>query len=92
MNEKLAVYPGVTPVKLHKGATDASNFIYALVYNQDKLNGLTRQRVIEALNAEGIPMGTGYPNDPLYGQPMISEVFKSDIYKKFYTADELSFE
>ena len=92
LNEKLAAYPGVTPVKLHKGATAASYYIYAMVYNQDKLDGLPRERFIEALKAEGVPMGTGYPNDPLYGQPMLHEVFKSDIYKKLYTAEELDFE
>lgn len=92
LNEKLAKYPGITPVKLHKGATSASYYIYAMTYNQDKMNGIPRDRFIKALNAEGIPIGIGYPNDPLYGQPMMNEVFKSDIYKKFYTADELNFE
>ena len=92
LNKKLAAYPGITPVKLHKGATSASYYIYAMVYDQDKLDGLPRQRFIDALKAEGVPVGTGYPNDPLYGQPMMNEVFKSEIYQKFYTADELDFE
>lgn len=92
LNEKLAAYPGITPVKLHKGATSASYYMYSMIYNQDKLDGLPRQRFIEALNAEGVPVGPGYPNDPLYGQPMMREVFKSEIYQKFYTADELDFE
>lgn len=92
LNEKLKAYPGVTPVKLHKGATAASYYIYSMVYNQDKMDGLPRERFVEAMKAEGIPVGTGYPNDPLYGQPMMKEVFNSEIYKKFYTADELDFE
>lgn len=92
LNKKLAAYPGITPVKMHKGATSASYYIYAMVYDQDKLDGLPRQRFIDALKAEGVPVGTGYPNDPLYGQPMMNEVFKSEIYQKFYTADELDFE
>lgn len=92
LNEKLEAYPGITPVKLHKGATSASYYIYAMIYNQDKLEGLSRERFIEALKAEGIPIGPGYPNDPLYAQPMMQKVFESDIYKKFYTADELDFE
>ena len=92
LNEKLAAYPGVSPVKLHKGATAASYYIYAMVYNEDKMDGLPRKRFIEALNAEGVPVATGYPNDPLYGQPMLKEVFASDIYKKCYSASELDFE
>ena len=81
-------------MKLHKGEapTEASYYIYSMVYNQDKMEGVPRERFMEALKAEGIPIGSGYPNDPLYGQPMINEVFKSDIYRKFYTAEELDFE
>lgn len=92
LNEKLSKYPGITPVKLHKGVTEASYYIYAMVYNRDKMGGVPRERFIEALNAEGIPFGTGYPNDPLYGQPMMREVLNSDIYKKFYSSKELDFE
>ncbi len=92
LNEKLAAYPGIAPVKLHKGATAASYYIYAMVYNRDYFGGLPRERFIEALKAEGVPVGTGYPNDPLYAQPMLREVFRSDIYRKCYTADELDFE
>ncbi len=92
LNEKLKAYPGVSPVQLHKGATAASYYIYGMVYNQDKMDGLPRKRFIEAMNAEGIPVGTGYPNDPLYTQPMLREVFNSEIYKKCYTSKELDFE
>ncbi len=92
LNEKLAAYPGIAPVKLHKGATAACYYIYAMVYNRDYFGGLPRERFIEALKAEGVPVGTGYPNDPLYAQPMLREVFGSDIYRKCYTADELDFE
>ncbi len=92
LNEKLSAYPGVTPVKLHKGATQASYYIYSMVYNQEGLDGLPRARFLEAMNAEGLPAYSGYPNDPIYTQPFINDVFQSDIYKKFYTADELDFE
>jgi dTDP-4-amino-4,6-dideoxygalactose transaminase len=97
LSEKLSKYPGVTPVRLYKGAgthaTQASYYIYSLVYNQDGLDGLPRSKFIAALSAEGVPgVGPGYPNDPMYTQPFLHEVFKSDIYKKFYTADELDFE
>jgi hypothetical protein len=54
---------------------------------------MPRGRFIEAVSAEGIGgVGPGYPKDPIYAQPFLHEVFKSDIYKKFYSADELDFE
>jgi dTDP-4-amino-4,6-dideoxygalactose transaminase len=92
LNEKLSAFPGVTPVKLHKGATQASYYLYGMIYNSEGLGGLSRGRFIDAMNAEGVPVGTGYPNDPIYTQPFLHEVFKSDIYKKFYSADDLDFE
>ena len=92
LSEKLSVYPGVTPVKLHKGATKASYYMYSMIYNANALDGLPRSRFLEALSAEGVAgVGPGYPNDPIYTQPFLDEVFKSDIYKKFYTADQLDF-
>ena len=92
LSGKLSAYPGITPVKFHKGGTQASFYIYSMIYNQDSLGGLSRERFMEAMNAEGVPVGSGYPNDPIYTQPFLHEVFKSDIYQKFYKADELDFE
>ena len=92
LNEKLSVFPGLKPVKLHNGATEASYYIYSMVYNPEGLGGLSRDRFIEAMNAEGVPVSFGYPKDPIYAQPMLREVFKSDIYKKFYSEDVLDFE
>jgi len=93
LTEKLSVYPGITPVKYHKGATQASYYIYAMVYNEDALDGLPRSRFLEALSAEAAPgVCPGYQNDPIYAQEFLDDAFKTDIYKKFYTADELDFE
>jgi len=96
LSEKLSAYPGVTPVKLYKGekgTTQASYYMYAMVYNAEALGGLPRERFLRALTAEGVPgVGPGYPNDPLYTQPLILDAFKSEVYQKSYTADELDFE
>jgi dTDP-4-amino-4,6-dideoxygalactose transaminase len=92
LSEKLSAYPGVTPVKFHKGGTQASYYIYSMIYNTDRLDGLSRKQFIKAMEAEGVYVGSGYPNDPIYTQPFLHEVFKSDIYKKFYSEDELNFE
>ena len=92
LTKKLSAYPGITPVKFHKGGTQASYYIYAMVYNPEALGGLPRGRFLEAMSAEGIPFGSGYPNDPIYTQPFLHEVFKTDIYKKFYSSKDLDFE
>ena len=92
LTKKLSGYPGVTPVKFHKGGTQASYYVYAMVYNPEALDGLSRKRFLEAISAEGVPFGGGYPDDAIYTQPFLHEVFKTDIYKKFYSADDLDFD
>jgi len=92
LTQKLSAYPGITPVRFHKGGTQASYYIYAMVYNTEALDGLPRGRFLDAINAEGVPWSTGYPNDPIYTQPFLDEVFKTDVYKKFYPADDLDFD
>jgi len=93
LSEKLSVYPGVTPLKFHKDATQASYYMYSMIYNAEALDGLPRSIFLAAMAYEGIPgASSGYRNDPIYTQPFLDEVFKSDFYKKFYTADELNFD
>jgi len=45
--------------------------IYGMRYNEEKM-GIPRQIFADALNAEGIPCGTGYPH-PLYENPLFKE-------------------
>jgi dTDP-4-amino-4,6-dideoxygalactose transaminase len=45
--------------------------VFALTYDEHRV-GLPRARFLEALNAEGIPAGGGYPR-PLYHNPLFQE-------------------
>lgn len=68
LDEQLSTIPGITPQKRAKDATRNAYHLYCFRYNQNTW-GISRQKFIEALNAEGIPAVAGYVV-PLYKQPL----------------------
>lgn len=70
LTKHLKKYPGLTPPVTLKGATHAY-FIYPIKYDAKKF-GLSRDLLIKALQAEGIPFGMGYVK-PLYLAPIYQQ-------------------
>ena len=52
--------PGITPAKLYKGVTSSAYHLYMFRYDKSQFAGMSREKFIEALGAEGIPCSTGY--------------------------------
>lgn len=52
--------PGVTPAKLYEGTTNSAYHLYMFRYDSSQFAGLSREKFIKALAAEGIPCSTGY--------------------------------
>ncbi len=92
LTPKLAAIPGITPVKPYPGVTRLSYYMYPFIYNEAEFNGLSRAGFVKALSAEGVPASPGYPKYPIYTQEFIHEMFKTEVYKKFYTSEELDWE
>ncbi|MDA2938210.1 DegT/DnrJ/EryC1/StrS family aminotransferase [Acidobacteria bacterium AH-259-A15] len=64
---------GINPVP-GDGKTDLNGYyLYLLQYDRDHFGGLSRNRFVEALNAEGIPCHIGYPW-PLTKNPMFQQI------------------
>ncbi len=63
---------GIEPLKLHDGATRSAWHLYVLRYFADGFDGVPREKLIEAMCAEGIDCGAGYV--PLYRE----ELFEID--------------
>lgn len=64
---------GVTPVP-GDGRTEVNGYyLYLLRYDKNRFSGLSRDRFVEALNAEGIPSHIGYPW-PLTKNPMFADI------------------
>ena len=52
--------PGITPAKLYEGTTVSAYHLYMFRYDKSHFAGMSRERFIEALGAEGVPCSTGY--------------------------------
>jgi len=66
--------------------------MYPFIYDETQFKGLPRAAFLKALSAEGVPAGTGYPNNPIYTQEFINQMFQTAVYKKFYSSAELNFD
>ncbi|HOS93806.1 MAG TPA: DegT/DnrJ/EryC1/StrS family aminotransferase [Armatimonadota bacterium] len=70
LNRRLAAIPGIALIDWDDPrVTRRSYHIYAFRFLRDQWGGVTRDRFLEALNAEGIPSSAGYPI-PLYKNPL----------------------
>lgn len=92
LTPKLAAIPGITPVKPYPGVTRLSYYMYPFIYDETEFNGLSRAAFVKALAAEGVPASPGYPKYPIYTQEFIHEMFQTEVYRKFYSSQELDWE
>jgi dTDP-4-amino-4,6-dideoxygalactose transaminase len=70
LTEHLGQLPGITPPVVQPGVRHGY-YVYAIRYDAAKI-GVSRDRFVEAINAEGIPMGQGYV-EPIYLEPVYQQ-------------------
>ncbi len=92
LTPRLAAIPGITPVKTYPGVTRVSCYMYPFIYNEAEFGGLSRAAFVKALSAEGVPASPGYPKYPIYTQEFIHQMLQSELYRKFYSSEELDWE
>ncbi|MDP6438927.1 MAG: DegT/DnrJ/EryC1/StrS family aminotransferase [Candidatus Brocadiia bacterium] len=69
LDEALRDVPGLAPMRSDSRVTRRSYHMYNFLFAPDAWDGVTRDRFIETLVAEGIPAGHEYPH-PLYRNPL----------------------
>ena len=60
LTERLREVPGVYPLELDERVTRCSYLGYSMRYEAEELEGVHRDTFLRALEAEGVPVGTGY--------------------------------
>ncbi len=70
LNEHLSKIPGITGPVVRSGVKHGY-YLYGLCYDETAI-GIPRDRFVEALNREGIPMLKGY-TEPLYYAPLYQQ-------------------
>jgi dTDP-4-amino-4,6-dideoxygalactose transaminase len=76
LDRLLREIPGITPQKLDERCTRNGQYAYIFHVNKKEFAGLSTERFIEAMNAEGIPNQASYP--PLHQL----HVFRNGEYRK----------
>jgi len=76
LDRLLREIPGITPQKLDERCTRNGQYAYIFHVNKKHFAGLSTERFIEAMNAEGIPNQASYP--PLHQLHM----FRNGSYRK----------
>lgn len=76
LDRELSRIPGITPQKLDARCTRNGQYAYIFHFNNKEFAGISTERFIEALNAEGIPNQASYP--PLHELHM----FRNGEYRK----------
>ena len=64
---------GLTPTKVDERVTTHAYHLFIMRFDSDRFGGITRDRFLEAMNAEGIPCSAGYK--PLYGEDAFANSF-----------------
>src|SRR5207237_5450590 len=76
LDRELSKIPGITPQKLDSRCTRNGQYAYIFHVNSKEFAGISTDRFIEAINAEGIPNQASYP--PLHELHM----FRTNEYRK----------
>ncbi|HZR31487.1 MAG TPA: DegT/DnrJ/EryC1/StrS family aminotransferase [Terriglobales bacterium] len=76
LDRELSKIPGITPQKLDERCTRNGQYAYIFHMNSKEFSGISTERFIEAMNAEGVPNQASYP--PLHELHM----FRNNEYRK----------
>jgi len=70
---------GIEPLPEDKRITQRGYYYAVFKFNKEEFSGITRDRFLEIINAEGIPFGKAY-GLPLYKNPAFTKEYLSEIY------------
>lgn len=79
--------PGIAPAKMYDGCTRNAYHLFMSRYDAHEFAGLPRERFLEALKAEGVPVSAGY--SPLNHEPFLDRAFDGRAYRAVYSPSEI---
>ncbi len=80
--------PGILPAKMYAGCTRNAYHLYMLRYQPEKFAGLSRDKFLESLRAEGIGAFGGY--SPMSSETFLSEVLNSPGFARIYPKEVIA--
>ncbi|HYO84339.1 MAG TPA: DegT/DnrJ/EryC1/StrS family aminotransferase [Bryobacteraceae bacterium] len=88
LNKELAQIAGIVPAKQYGGTTRNAYHLYMFRYEAARFNGLSRNKFLKAMQAEGIPVSGGY--SPLNKEPFLRNTLTSKGFKRIYSEAEIT--
>jgi len=93
LTAKLQQIPGIVPRKDYAGVTRTAFYYYGFRYQQESFDGLSRDKFIAALRAEGIDANAGLgviSGKPLNREGCLDDAFRSKAYQRLYAPEKLA--
>jgi dTDP-4-amino-4,6-dideoxygalactose transaminase len=87
LTSRIKDIPGILPHRLYKEVTRAAYHLYPFRYKKEYFNGLSRDKFLAALRAEGIPCSSGY--GPQYKDGLIEDALNSKNFKRSFSKARL---
>jgi dTDP-4-amino-4,6-dideoxygalactose transaminase len=72
--EGLKAIDGIEPFDRDPRVTRWSIYYWNFKFNQAKFDGITRDKFLQAINAEGVPVGVGAHGAPVYKNPLFQSI------------------
>jgi dTDP-4-amino-4,6-dideoxygalactose transaminase len=93
LTQRLEHIPGILPRKDYPEVTRKAFYYYGFRYKKERLDGLSRERFIAALAAEGIPASAGLgvvSSKPMNKEGCLEDAFRSKAYQRIYSREKLA--
>jgi dTDP-4-amino-4,6-dideoxygalactose transaminase len=88
LTKNLKEIDGFSPAAMYEGTTRNAYHLYMFRYDPERFEGLSRDKFIKALDAEGIPSSSGY--GPLNKEPFIKDLPGLRSFKKCFDNADLN--
>jgi len=90
LSSLLSEVPGIYPMKLYEKANKGAYHLYPFRYVEAEFGGLSRDRFLKALRAEGVPCSSGYA--VLTDKPYLKDALDSPLYQQVYPKEQVDFD
>ena len=87
LDSKLKEIPGIVPYRLAEGAERAVYHLYPFRFIKEKFGDVPKEKFIRALQAEGVPCGSGY--GPQNRDGLMEEALASKAYTRLFSKSRL---
>ena len=87
LRDELKKVPGILLQEHYPESTRQNYYCFALRYDKSHFNGISREKLVQALVAEGIPVSAGYP--PLNMEPFLENNLSSRGFRAVYSKERL---